>query len=218
MITNLLNLKKYIGQSRHSTPDERFGEHCRATDNYYIHNAMREDGIQNFKVETLFVGPHSSLDNAECYFAREYKTYVWDTPGGYNMVWCGGYCRRGIPHKSDSIKKMSDAKKGKEFSDEHRRNLSISHKGYKHTPKQTEKMRKANTGKKRSEDTKAILRKQKLGDKNPASILVENDIRIIRIIYNSGHGISQIKIAAMFGVKQMTISDIIRGATWTQVT
>ena len=59
---------------------------------------MRKYGPDEFKVETLCIVPHESIDNMEAYWAEQLETYMWDTPGGYNMVWCGTGCRRGIPH------------------------------------------------------------------------------------------------------------------------
>jgi hypothetical protein len=46
-------------------------------------------GRESFKFETLCVVPRNRLNDMECYWAEQLETYIWDNPGGYNMVWCG---------------------------------------------------------------------------------------------------------------------------------
>jgi plasmid maintenance system antidote protein VapI len=48
------------------------------------------------------------------------------------------------------------------------------------------------------------------------STLCEDDIRRIRVQYAAGN-VSQTSIARTFGVAQTTISQIVRGRTWTHV-
>jgi hypothetical protein len=67
-----------------------------------LHNAMICHGKDNFKVERLCVVDNANLDNMEAYWAEQLETYMWDYPGGYNMVWCGEGCRRGILHSEDT--------------------------------------------------------------------------------------------------------------------
>jgi len=53
------------------------------------------------------------------------------------------------------------------------------------------------------------------GEANPAAVLTEDDVRLIRKLYAEGH--SQQKIADRFGVWQTNISAIIRRITWHDI-
>lgn len=57
--------------------------------------------------------------------------------------------------------------------------------------------------------------RQLKGEEIPASKLKEDDVREIRKLLAAG--ISQSKIADMYGITQTTISDIKRGASWSHV-
>lgn len=84
LITNNINGKKYIGQSRNLVKrwndhkDE--ARHNRST--LLIHNAMREYGIDNFSFDILFECPIDMLDVWESDMIRLYDTFV---PNGYNI-------------------------------------------------------------------------------------------------------------------------------------
>lgn len=84
LITNNINEKKYIGQSRNLVKrwndhkDE--ARHNRST--LLIHNAMREYGIDNFSFDILLECPIDMLDVWESDMIRLYDTFV---PNGYNI-------------------------------------------------------------------------------------------------------------------------------------
>lgn len=84
LITNNINGKKYIGQSKNlvkrwnNHKDE--AKHNRST--LLIHNAMREYGIDNFSFDILFECPIDMLDVWESDMIRLYDTFV---PNGYNI-------------------------------------------------------------------------------------------------------------------------------------
>lgn len=84
LITNNINGKKYIGQSRNLVKrwndhkDE--ARHNRST--LLIHNAMREYGIDNFSFDILLECPIDMLDVWESDMIRLYDTFV---PNGYNI-------------------------------------------------------------------------------------------------------------------------------------
>ena len=84
LITNNINGKKYIGQSRnlvkrwnHHKDEAR---HNRST--LLIHNAMREYGIDNFSFDILLECPIDMLDVWESDMIRLYDTFA---PNGYNI-------------------------------------------------------------------------------------------------------------------------------------
>lgn len=102
LITCLANGKQYVGLSKNETPDERYKEHWHTRNDTsntkpILHKAMDLYGKEMFTVETLCVVSYDGLYNMEAYYAEQYGTYMWDNPGGYNMVWCGIRSNLGIP-------------------------------------------------------------------------------------------------------------------------
>ena len=92
LITNLANDKKYVGQHLNSDPFSRWCQHKTASkkSNAPLYKAMRLFGLHNFKIETIYVGDRSTLNDMEIHYANFYKSYVSDYPGGYNAAQCGG--------------------------------------------------------------------------------------------------------------------------------
>lgn len=103
-ITNLINGWPYIGQTTNSI-EARLNGHIWASlhkndKNVMLHNAIRKDGIENFKTELL--GTYYSkedLNEAEKYWIKEYHSYLHDPEYkiGYNMT-PGGDGGSGGPH------------------------------------------------------------------------------------------------------------------------
>lgn len=54
------------------------------------------------------------------------------------------------------------------------------------------------------------------GSRNAAAVLTEDIVRAIRA--RCGAGEAQRRVAADYGIRQPTVSDIMRGQTWTHVT
>lgn len=90
--TNLLNNKKYIGQTirtlkqRHS---EHISDSYKNTTKKYnlpIHNAIRKYGIENFSLELLVIGctKYDILNEHERYFIKKFKTN--EKEFGYNIA------------------------------------------------------------------------------------------------------------------------------------
>lgn len=92
VITNKVNNKQYIGQSK--CPDRRFREHCRNNkrDNSIIDKAIQKYGKENFTMEIL--GWYENYNEMERYYISIYKSLA---PNGYNILpggeepphWCG---------------------------------------------------------------------------------------------------------------------------------
>lgn len=85
-ITNLINGKMYIGQTKRSI-DIRWKEHLRSKDDSPIHKAFRKYGIENFKIETLEECADELLNEKEIYYIKQYNSYNGHigynaTPGG----------------------------------------------------------------------------------------------------------------------------------------
>jgi group I intron endonuclease len=138
LITCLENRKQYIGLSREETPDSRYREHLHTRNNKTpnqkpaLHRAIDLYGRDKFTIERLCVVPHDGLCNMEAYYAEQFNTYVWDNPGGYNMVWCGIPGNLGVPHSVETRRKISE--KAKKRSPESIQRYSESAK--KRKPKQ----------------------------------------------------------------------------------
>lgn len=111
LITCIETNGKYVGQSQFSNPINRYKQHWQESKrdryNYKLYNAMRKYGYEKFKVETLCIVPHKSLNNMEEYWAEQLETYCWDSDLGYNMVWCGQSFRLGIPINEEVRERIS---------------------------------------------------------------------------------------------------------------
>ena len=90
-ITNVVNGKCYIGQSRdiiRRWQTERYNStnsNCEAY-NSALSQAFRKYGIQNFTFEILEECSLEQLNERECYWAEYYNSY---SPNGYNIAYCG---------------------------------------------------------------------------------------------------------------------------------
>ena len=83
--------------------------------------------------------------------------------------------------------KISIARKGMVFTEEHKRRIGEAGKGRKHTKEQTEKISRANRGKHRSKETCQILSEQKMGARNPMFGKHHTDEAREKIIKNHAH-------------------------------
>lgn len=89
-ITNKVNGKSYIGQTRY-TVEFRWKQHQHKVDNTYFHNAINKYGADNFTVETLEECKYEDLDSREIFYIAKYDTFN----NGYNLT-IGGDGRRKI--------------------------------------------------------------------------------------------------------------------------
>lgn len=112
LITNKINNKKYIGQTKQNLKNRFNGHKTKAKNgsNLILHNAIRKYGVENFEIILL-----ETTDNLEtCNFRetnliKEYNTLI---PNGYNMI--EGGCN-------------TISKKGFKISDKHKNNIKRSH-------------------------------------------------------------------------------------------
>lgn len=77
-ITNKITNKCYIGQSIHI--EERFKEHLWRSHNSSIHQAIMDEGLDNFTFEVLEECPQSKLNEREKYWISYYDSFL----NGYN--------------------------------------------------------------------------------------------------------------------------------------
>lgn len=204
LITNKLNNKKYIGCTTKGYL-QRFEAHLEKSrqkgKKEAIHKAMAKYGTHNFEVSLI-----ESCQTNEEMFALEkkwiehYKSFGSE---GYNLTVGGegtmGHTmsqsqknrlrslRTGTKHTEESKRKMSLARRGKSFSDSHKKALSKAQLGSKNhrwgkvmSDEQKQKLREDNTGQRNrfygrthSEETKRLLSEKNkgrhTGSSNPAS-------------------------------------------------
>lgn len=95
--TNLVNNKKYIGQT--INPKQRFNQHKSSAfnenDNEYnspLHRAFRKYGYENFKYDILIENEDIEvLNELEIYFIKKYNSQI---PNGYNIEPGGKNCSK----------------------------------------------------------------------------------------------------------------------------
>ena len=150
-VTNLINGKIYIGQTVRSI-EERWKAHCGASlrrkSTLYFHQAIRKNGIENFKVVIIKrVTTQEDLNKFEKVFIQKYKSYLPEF--GYNVTYGGSFGRQseyarekiskalkgrtpktGIHNTEEQKRKISLSKKGIKKTEEHNRELSESLKDY----------------------------------------------------------------------------------------
>lgn len=148
LITNLINGKQYVGQTKRSVED-RYAEHIQealnTNKNLHLYNSIRKYGIENFSIDILEDNvDEKDLDRLEIYYIGLFDTFH----NGYNNT-VGGGGVRGYHHNKETryrigksvsknmwkintperTAKIIAAQKGRKFTYEHRKNISIACKG-----------------------------------------------------------------------------------------
>jgi len=163
LATNLVNGKVYVGITTRQL-SSRIGEHIydstvgNSHSPTYFHKAMAKYGIENFKFtvleeveQTSFEGMRERLYALEQKYISEYHSNNKNI--GYNLTY-GGDGITGYRMTPEQRKKIGDAHRGKELSDEHKARIKAfmnSDKnpniGRVHSEEAKEKMSKAKKGK-----------------------------------------------------------------------
>lgn len=170
-IKNKLNGKIYVGCSKNIK--DRWKAHCKQLKKRtsLINRAIQKYGVDNFEFAVLLKCPSMCFDYWEKYYINLLNSM---TPIGYNLTSGGEYKKF---YSLETRQKISEANKGKVISELCRRRSSIVHtgntytkglvrtdewrshvskklKGVKHSNEHVENNRKAQLGKKLSDDTK----------------------------------------------------------------
>jgi group I intron endonuclease len=127
LIENLMNSKKYIGQSIEFNKRKTNHKCDSKISTVPLYNAIRKDGWENFEYTILMKDQtinHGYLDYWECYFIELFDTL--NRTKGYNND-SGGNLNRVC--SEEKTKKISEATKGKKVSDETRLKMSVSQRG-----------------------------------------------------------------------------------------
>jgi len=145
LIENLMNGKKYIGQSI-NYKERKYNHKCASKNKIsHLYNSIRKDGWENFEFIILMKDNTINYDNLdfwECYFIELFDTL--NREKGYNMV-SGGHLNRVFSEESrEKISKgLLGVKKHTEYRKQQLRdNCGILHPsfGLKHTKEAKEKM------------------------------------------------------------------------------
>jgi len=230
-IRNLVNGKIYIGSSI-SLP-ERWAEHKRTLRrtchrNIYLQRSWDKYGEDAFIFEVLeIVTDVSNLIKLE-------QLYLDTHSPDYNMAKCATAPMQGRNHTEETKHKIASAQSGdkgywwgKSVSDERKQKISkkVAGKNHPNFGKKFSKERRKkmsevvsgdkhpNWGKHLSESTKRRIALSHQGEKSCNSKLTDESVRDIRRMWKTGK-YTQTEIGRFHGVAQMTVSDVVRYATW----
>jgi group I intron endonuclease len=141
LITNTINKKQYVGQTKRADVEERWRQHrSNKTVGPYLKSAYEKYGYNKFKYQIICICFDEDCDKYEEEYIKKFNTL---SPNGYNLK-SGGHFSK---HHPDTIIKMSESIK-KVWTDEKRKEMSIRFSG-ENAPRY---------GKKTSEETKEKLR------------------------------------------------------------
>ncbi len=147
--------KSYIGKTT-KTLNQRINDHLKKSkyEDYYFSRAIKKYGILNFN--WVIIESHEKetnkeiekvLNERETYWIKKEKTYL----NGYNMT-KGGDGSSGLK---------------RQFSDEHKRKLSLAHTGKKLSEEHKKKISQSERGRIFPDDVKKKLSLAKTGKNNP---------------------------------------------------
>ena len=142
-ITNTVNGKSYIGQTRQDAEKTRIRDHltCNGNGSLLIKQAIEKYSRDAFTYEILHDGIIPEfLDILEIDAIEKFNTV---SPHGYNLTTGGN---SGGSPSEETRQKISASLKGKTFSEETRRKISEANKGRKHSEEFRRKLSEANTG------------------------------------------------------------------------
>ena len=146
IITNLINNKVYIGQTKRSIK-ERYYNHIRNAFNYNKHHplydAMRLYGLDNFEVKQLDIADSKELlDQKEISFIRQFNSQ--DSNFGYNIGPGGESNFSGMHHTEKAKLKISIASKNQIWTQERKNKISDAQKGHSnHIQTDAEKLKRS---------------------------------------------------------------------------
>jgi group I intron endonuclease len=143
LIENKKTGQKYIGQSYNI--ERRWREHLRCKDRKrsYIDNAIHKHGNEKFTLSIIceLEKDDDLLNEMEKYYIWKFNTY--EDKNHYNLTPGGDFSPMKLPGMAAKISKKL---KGREFSEEHRKNISEAQKGKKISEKTKNKISKATSG------------------------------------------------------------------------
>ena len=163
-IENLINGKKYVGQSVELA--RRKNEHFSRLKNdshrnTHLQNSYNKYGFNNFSFKILLCCEDFELTKYEQFFSDYYKNLNLS----YNIRKCVD-SNKGLHQTEEARRKMSEARSGKKLSEETKERIGEARFGKRHTEENKKKMSEAKSGKQRSEKTKQKISKTQSGKKH----------------------------------------------------
>lgn len=123
-VTNIINGKMYIGQTKTGLKARKRNHKHNCVHKKYnsiLHSAIRKYGWDNFRWEIIdSCYSFEQLNKLEIYYIGYYNTYN----NGYNATLGGA--GKPTPCSEDTKRKISEANKGRNFTEEHKNNISKS--------------------------------------------------------------------------------------------
>lgn len=193
-VTNKINNKSYIGQSKNIEQRMRDHKSISREKNVLLKRALKKYGVENFKYEVIEICELNKLDEREIYWISVLKPeYNLDTGG------------KGSPNHivSPQTRKIL-SEKGKEFwnkLDDEIKNKIISQNlkrpkiGHEVSKETREKLRQHNLGKKQSEETKEKRKKTMIEKKKNGYIQTNSGHRKKVICVETGEVFNSLKEA-----------------------
>ena len=204
MIKNLVNNKVYVGQS--VDIDKRWKSHINRLNNnnhfnIYLQRAWNKYREHNFEFKIIEKCTHEELNNREIYWIDKLKSI--SNEYGYNNKQGG----TSGSHTPESLKKMSEHRKGIKHTEEAKRKISLNNArhnlGKHHSTESKEKMSMARKG-------------RFFGEQSPRSSITEEQALIIIDMLKKDMFVKD--ISEKTKISRHIISDIKGKITWTHLT
>ena len=132
LVENLINNKKYIGQTIQNDINKRWNKHKQVNKSFIgtcLFNAYKKYGIENFKFKLLCICFDDDTNKFEEDYIKKYNTLY---PNGYNMI-NGGKSRKFTPILkqiiSNKLKGENHPMYGKHLKDETKQKLRQANSG-----------------------------------------------------------------------------------------
>ena len=122
LITNTINNKQYVGQTKRADVEERWRQHrSNKTVGPYLKSAYEKYGYDNFKYQIICICFDEDCDKYEEEYIKKFNTL---SPSGYNLKGGGHFSK----HHPDTMIKMKESLK-KVWTEEKRKEMSERLKG-----------------------------------------------------------------------------------------
>lgn len=146
------NGKRYVGCTTQARPELRWGRNGEGYKGQLFERAILKYGWNNFQHEVF------EVDSAEEMYRKEVELISFyhsnDPKFGYNNSSGGEKGASGCKRSEEYRKKMSESRKGRTFSEEHRKHCAEANRRTAKDPERIRKIAEAKKGKPRSEETK----------------------------------------------------------------
>lgn len=176
-ITNLINGKKYIGQSV-NIKNRWLQEKNLNGINKHLKSAFQKYGLESFSFQVLEECSQEELNQKEQEYIKKFNTT--DREAGYNQTTGGDHYKvaNRTPMSEETKRKISEKRKGMKFSEEHKSSLKIARSRRPPMSDETrKKISQANKGRHVSEEQKRKISRANKGRKRTEEQKLANSLR-----------------------------------------